>query len=369
MRVVIAPDKFKGSLTSAEAAAAMAEGVLAVYPDASVTVVPVADGGEGTLDAAIAAGADLRPARVSGPLGREISAVWALSGGTALIETARASGLTLLDPSPDTALAATSYGSGQLIAEALAAGVDSIILGIGGSAMTDGGAGALTALGLKILDDAGNPVPPGGAGLLRAASVDASGLDPRLASVQLRIAADVRTPLLGYEGAAAVFSGQKGADSAARDLLEEALGNWARLLREATGIDVDVPGAGAAGGFPSGFLAFTKASLEPGFELLSAFTGLAEALTRCDLVLTGEGSLDEQSRYGKAPLEVAVLARDAGIPVVAVAGQITLTPDQLQEYGIVAAVSLLDVVQRPQDAMAQAEKYVAWATRQVLEGA
>lgn len=369
MRVVIAPDKFKGSLTSAEAAAAMAEGVLAVYPEASVTVVPVADGGEGTLDAAIAAGADLRPARVSGPLGRETSAVWALSGGTALIETARASGLTLLGPSPETALAATSYGSGQLIAEALAAGVDSIILGIGGSAMTDGGSGALTALGLKILDDAGNPVPPGGAGLLRAASVDASGLDPRLASVQLRIAADVRNPLLGYEGAAAVFSAQKGADAAAQDLLEEALGNWARLLKEATGVDVDVPGAGAAGGFPSGFLAFTNASLQPGFELLSAFTGLAEALTRCDLVLTGEGSLDEQSRYGKAPLEVALLARDAGIPVVAVAGQITLSPDQLQEYGIVAAVSLLDVVQRPRDAMAQAEKYVAWATRQVLEGA
>ena len=369
MRVVIAPDKFKGSLTSAEAAAAMAEGVLAVYPDATVTAVPVADGGEGTLDAALAAGAEPRTARVRGPLGREITAVWALSGDTALIETARASGLTLLDPSPETALAATSYGSGQLISEALDAGAGTIILGIGGSAMTDGGSGALTALGLKILDDAGAPVPPGGAGLLRAAALDASGLDPRLAGVELRIAADVRNPLLGYEGTAAVFSAQKGADPAAQDLLEEALGTWARLLQSATGIDVDVPGAGAAGGFPSGFLAFTGASLHPGFELLSAFTGLRDALSRCDLVLTGEGSLDEQSRYGKAPLEVALLARDAGIPVVAVAGQITLSPEQLQEYGIVAAVSLLDVVQRPQDAMAQAEKYVAWATRQVLEGA
>ncbi|MCC3278756.1 glycerate kinase [Arthrobacter sp. zg-Y40] len=369
MRVVIAPDKFKGSLTSAEAAAAMAEGVLAVYPEATVTVVPVADGGEGTLDAALGAGAEPRTARVTGPLGRDTTAVWALSGDTALIETARASGLVLLDPSPETALAAGSYGSGQLIAHALDAGAKTIILGIGGSAMTDGGSGALCALGLKILDRDGNPVPPGGAGLLNAASVDASGLDPRLAGVDLRIAADVRNPLLGYEGTAAVFSGQKGAGAAEQQLLEEALDNWARLLKEATGVDVDVPGAGAAGGFPSGFLAFTGASLHPGFELLSAFTGLDESLTRCDLVLTGEGSLDNQSRYGKAPLEVAARARDAGIPVVAVAGQITLTPDQLQEYGIVAAVSLLDVVQRPQDAMSQAAKYVAWATRQVLEGA
>lgn len=369
MRVVIAPDKFKGSLSAAEAAAAMAEGVLAVYPDADVVSVPVADGGEGTLDAALAAGAEARTARVRGPLGRDVTAVWALNGDTALIETARASGLTLLEPSPDTALAATSYGSGQLIAEALDAGAKTIILGIGGSAMTDGGSGALAALGLRILDDGGAPVPPGGAGLLQAAAVDAAELDPRLAGVRLRIAADVRNPLLGYEGTAAIFSEQKGADPAARDRLEEAMGNWTRLLKEATGVDVDVPGAGAAGGFPSGFLAYTGATLHPGFELLSSFTGLQAALTGCDLVLTGEGSLDEQSRYGKAPLEVALLARDAGIPVVAVAGQITLTPDQLEAYGIVAAVSLLDVVQRPQDAMAQAEKYVAWATRQVLEGA
>ncbi|MCC3289495.1 glycerate kinase [Arthrobacter sp. zg-Y1110] len=369
MRVVIAPDKFKGSLSAGEAAAAMGEGVLAVYPDAEVTAVPVADGGEGTLDAALIAGAEARTARVRGPLGREITAVWALTGDTALIETARASGLTLLDPTPETALAATSYGSGQLISAALDAGARTIILGIGGSAMTDGGSGALTALGLKILDDAGAPVPPGGAALAQAVTLDAAGLDPRLAGVDLKIAADVTNPLLGPEGTVAVFSGQKGADSAAQAVLEEALGNWAGLLKSTTGVDVDIPGAGAAGGFPSGFLAFTEASLNPGFELLSAFTGLDLALTRCDLVLTGEGSLDEQSRYGKAPLEVAARARDAGIPVVAVAGRITLTPDQLQEYGIVAAVSLLDVVQRPQDAMEQAAKYVAWATRQALEGA
>ncbi|UWX97198.1 glycerate kinase [Arthrobacter zhaoxinii] len=369
MRVVIAPDKFKGTLSSVEAAAAMGEGVLAVYPDAVVTAVPVADGGEGTLDAALTAGAQPRTARVRGPLGRDVTAVWALEGHTALIETARASGLALLEPTPGTALDATSYGSGQLIGEALDAGARTIILGIGGSAMTDGGSGALAALGLKILDRDGVPVPPGGAGLMHAASLDAAGLDPRLAEVDLRIAADVTNPLLGRVGTVAVFSGQKGAGPAEMPVLEAALTNWAELLKSTTGVDVDVPGAGAAGGFPSGFLAFTGASLNPGFELLSAFTGLDAALTRCDLVLTGEGSLDEQSRYGKAPLAVAARARDAGIPVVAVAGRITLTPDQLEEYGIVAAVSLLDVVQRPQDAMEQAAKYVAQATRQVLEGA
>ncbi|KAD4059667.1 glycerate kinase [Arthrobacter yangruifuii] len=369
MRVVIAPDKFKGSLSAAEAAAAMGEGVLAVYPDAEVTAVPVADGGEGTLDAALLAGAEPRSTRVRGPLGREVTAVWALTGDSALIETARASGLALLEPTPETALSATSYGCGELIRAALDNGARTIILGIGGSAMTDGGSGALTALGLKILDDAGTPVPPGGAGLLRAASLDAAGLDPRLAGADLRIAADVTNPLLGPEGTVSVFSSQKGADAAAQAVLEEAMRNWARLLESATGVDVDIPGAGAAGGFPSGFLALTQASVNPGFELLSAFTGLDTALTRCDLVLTGEGSLDEQSRYGKAPLEVAVRARDAGIPVVAVAGRITLTPDQLEEYGIVAAVSLLDVAPRPQDAMDQAAKYVSWATRRVLEGA
>lgn len=370
MRVLIAPDKFKGTLSAEEAAAAMAEGVLAVYPEAQVSAVPVADGGEGTLEAALAAGAVPHTARVRGPLDGQVSAVWALRGdGTAVIETARASGLMLVEPTVQTALAATSYGSGELIRAALDAGAREIVLGIGGSAMTDGGSGALRALGLRILDADGAPVPDGGAGLALAAAVDPAGLDPRLAQVRLRIAADVTNPLLGANGTAHVFAAQKGADAAARDLLDDALGNWARLLLEATGHDVDVPGAGAAGGFPSGFLAFTDATLEPGFELISGLTGLADALESADLVLTGEGSLDEQSTYGKAPLEVARRAAARGLPVVAVAGRITLTPQQLQEYGIVAAVSLLDLVREPAEAMTQAARWLTWGTRQALEGA
>ena len=369
MRVLIAPDKFKGSLTAEEAAAAMAQGVLSVYPDADVTRVPVADGGEGTLEAALAAGAQERTVRVRGPLGREVTAVWAMNGTTAVLETARSSGLMLVEPSVQTSLAASSFGSGQLITAALDAGAQEIILGIGGSAMTDGGSGALTALGLRILDDGGNPVPPGGAGLAVAAAVDASGLDPRIKDTTIRIAADVTNPLTGHNGAAHIFGGQKGADSSARLLLDEALGNWARLLREATGVDVDVPGAGAAGGFPSAFLAFTDARIEPGFELIADLVGLAPALAQADLVLSGEGSIDEQSRYGKAPLEVARLAAERGIPVVLVAGAITLSPKVLAEYGVEAAVSLLDLAQGPADAMARAEFYVARATQAALEGA
>ena len=369
MHVLIAPDKFKGSLSAGEAAAAMAEGVLAVYPEADVTLVPVADGGEGTLEAALAAGAEERLAQVRGPLGQPVTAVWALAGSSAVIETARASGLMLVEPSVQTSLAASSYGSGELIAQALTAGATEIILGIGGSAMTDGGSGALTALGLRILDQAGSPVPPGGAGLSLAASVDASGLDPRLSGVSIRIAADVTNPLTGPDGAAQVFGGQKGADSSARLLLDESLERWAALLLEATGVDVNIAGAGAAGGFPSGFLAFTQATLEGGFEVISRLTGLAAALETADLVLTGEGSMDEQSTFGKAPLSVAELARDAGIPVVAVAGRITLSPQVLAGYGIVSAVSLLDLVNDPLDAMAQAKRYVARATQQALEGA
>lgn len=369
MRVLIAPDKFKGSLTAEEAAAAMAQGVLSVYPDADVTRVPVADGGEGTLEAALAAGAEERTARVRGPLGREVTAVWAMNGTTAVLETARSSGLMLVEPSVQTSLAASSFGSGQLITAALDAGAQEIILGIGGSAMTDGGSGALTALGLRILDAAGEPVPPGGAGLAVAAAVDASGLDPRVKGARIRIAADVTNPLTGLNGAAHVFGGQKGADSSARLLLDEALGNWARLLKETTGVDVDVPGAGAAGGFPSAFLAFTDARIEPGFELIAALVGLVPALAQADLVLSGEGSIDEQSRYGKAPLEVARLAAARGIPVVLVAGAITLSPKVLAEYGVEAAVSVLDLAQGPDDAMARAEFYVARATQAALEGA
>jgi glycerate kinase len=374
MRILIAPDKFKGSLTAIEAAAAIAEGALRVYPDAVATQFPVADGGEGTLEAAVAAGYEERLNAVVGPILAPIGAAWALrkdafGGAAAVIETAQASGLAHMEPTPENSLRAHSYGCGQLIAAALDAGATEIILGVGGSAMTDGGSGALRALGLKPLDAAGNVVPLGGGSLADVVALDVSGLDPRLSAVNFRIAVDVRNPLFGTTGAAHVFGPQKGADEDAVEKLDAGLRNWASILREATGRDVNVPGAGAAGGFPASFLAFTRATLEGGFALVAGLTGLAEQLKDADLVITGEGSMDSQSLTGKAPIALADASRELGIPVIVVAGRILVTPEDLAEHGVVAAAQLLDVAASPEDAVANAAKYLTWVTSQVLEGA
>jgi glycerate 2-kinase len=374
MRILIAPDKFKGSLTAAEAAAAIAEGALRVYPEAVATQFPIADGGEGTLEAAVAAGYEERLTAVVGPILAPLGAAWAIRKAgdgkvTAVIETAQASGLADMEPTPANALRAHSYGCGQLIAAALDAGATEIVLGLGGSAMTDGGSGALRALGLKPLDSAGNVVPLGGGSLADIVALDTGGLDPRLSRTTFRIAVDVRNPLYGPSGAAHVFAPQKGADQDAVEMLDAGLRNWASMLREATGRDVNVPGAGAAGGFPASFLAFTDATLEGGFALVAALTGLAGQLDQADLVITGEGSMDSQSLTGKAPIALADAARERGIPVIVVAGRILVTPEDLAGHGVVAAAQLLDVASGPEDAVANAGKYLAWATSQVLEGA
>ncbi|WP_144601012.1 glycerate kinase [Arthrobacter sp. AG367] len=374
MRILIAPDKFKGSLTAAEAAAAIAEGALRVYPDAVVTQFPIADGGEGTLEAAVAAGYEERLNAVVGPILAPLGAAWAIHKAgdgkvTAVIETAQASGLADMEPTPANALRAHSYGCGQLIAAALDAGATEIVLGLGGSAMTDGGSGALRALGLKPLDGAGNVVPLGGGSLADIVALDTTGLDPRLSAATFRIAVDVRNPLYGPSGAAHVFGPQKGGDQDSVEMLDAGLRNWASVLREATGRDVNVPGAGAAGGFPASFLAFTDATLEGGFALVAGLTGLAAQLDQADLVITGEGSMDSQSLTGKAPIALADAARERGIPVIVVAGRILVTLEDLAGHGVVSAAQLLDVASSPQDAVANAGKYLAWATSQVLEGA
>ncbi len=374
MRILIAPDKFKGSLTAAQAAAAMAEGALRVYPDAEVMQFPIADGGEGTLETAIGAGYEERLNAVVGPILAPVGAAWALrqdafGGATAIIETAQACGLAHMDPTPANALRAHSYGCGQLIAAALDAGATDIVLGLGGSAMSDGGSGALRALGLKPLDGAGNVVPLGGGSLAEIAAVDISGLDPRLSAARIRIAVDVQNPLFGHDGAARVFAPQKGADDGGVELLDSGLRNWASVLREATGRDVNVAGAGAAGGFPAAFLAFTGAALEGGFELVAGLTGLAGKLQQADLVITGEGSLDSQSLAGKAPIALAGAAKELGLPVVMLAGRILVSPADLAEYGVVAAAQLVDLAGSPEESLSQAAKLLSRATAQVLEGA
>ncbi len=371
MRILIAPDKFKGSLTAAEAASAIAEGALRVYPDAVATQFPIADGGEGTLEAAVAAGYEERLNAVVGPVLAPVGAAWAFrkTDGVAVIETAQASGLAHIEPTRENALRAHSYGCGQLIAAALDAGATEIVLGLGGSAMSDGGSGALRALGLKPLDSAGNVVPLGGGSLADVVSLDVSGLDPRLAAVTFRIAVDVRNPLYGPDGAAHVFGPQKGADDDAVEQLDAGLRNWASVLREVTGRDVNVPGAGAAGGFPASFLGFTNARLEGGFALVAGLTGLAGQLEQADLVITGEGSMDSQSLTGKAPIALADAARELGIPVIVVAGRILVTMEDLAGHGIEAAAQLLDIAASPEDAVANAAGYLTRATTQLLEGA
>lgn len=371
--MLIAPDKFKGTLSAAEAAQAIAEGVFRVYPDADVDLLPMADGGEGTVAAAVATGFEERLTAVVGPILKPTGAVWALKGTTAVIETAQASGFLLTDQTPEHALRAHSYGCGQLIAAALDAGATEIVLGLGGTAMTDGGTGALRALGLKLLDRHGALLPLGGGPLAEVAAIDVSGLDARLTSVQIRLAVDVENPLSGPDGAAYVFAPQKGADEAGVELLDVGLRNLASLLRQETGADVNVPGAGAAGGFPAAFLAFAgqhigSVGIESGASLVAELVGLEAHIAAADLVVTGEGQIDKQSLAGKTPISVAKAAQAQDKPVVLVAGQFSIDFDELAAFGVVAAASAADAARSVEAAMAEPAKYLTYAASDALNG-
>lgn len=366
----MAPDKFKGTLSALAAAQAIAAGIHRVHPDAEVPLCPLADGGEGTVDAALLAGGTTRTTTVTGPLGDPVDAVWSLDDrGVAVLESAAASGLILVDPTPETARAAHGTGIGDLIRAALDAGAREIILGLGGVAITDGGSGALVALGARVLDADGAPVPPGGSALARAATLDLGGLDPRLATVRLRLAVDVDNPLTGPTGAAAIFAPQKGADAAAVAELDSALIHWAGVLERATGVAADIPGAGAAGGFPAAFVATTAATLEPGSALVADLVGLESALDGADLLIVGEGSLDAQSLGGKAPVAAALRARARGIPVVAIAGIIetaALTPERLAAVGIGRAIALVDLAPSTSAARTDAAHWLSVAGERAI---
>ncbi|MGW5235638.1 glycerate kinase, partial [Streptomyces nodosus] len=318
-RVLIAADKFKGSLTALEVAERVTAGLRRVVPGLEVEALPVADGGDGTVAAAVAAGFVRQEARVTGPLGQEVTAAFALRGDTAVVEMAEASGLGRLPAGVLAPLTATTHGSGELLRAALDAGARTIVFGVGGSATTDGGAGMLSALGARFLDAAGEPVPPGGGGLAGLARADLSGLDPRLASVDLVLASDVDNPLTGPKGAPAVYGPQKGASPDDVAALDAALVHYAEVLEEAVGSRAaeyaGAPGAGAAGGIGYGAL-LLGARFRLGIEVMLDVLGFAPALERASLVITGEGSLDEQTLHGKAPAGVAAAARAAGKEVV-----------------------------------------------------
>lgn len=348
--VVLAPDKFKGSLTAAEVAAAVAAGIRRVRPDARIAAVPVADGGDGTVDAALAAGYDEVPATVAGPTGEPVRSRYARRGARAVVELADASGLVRLPGGRPDPLGATSRGAGELVAAALDAGCTRVVLGVGGSASTDGGAGLLRALGARLLDASGREVAEGGAALADVARVDLGPLRERTRGLELVVACDVDNPLTGDQGAATVYGPQKGADPRQVRELDAALAHWADVLSAATGgsargaRDVrDEPGAGAAGGVGFAALAALGATLRPGIDLVLDLVGFRDRLEGAALVVTGEGALDEQTLRGKAPAGVAAAARAAGVPVVAVCGRSSLAPERLAAAGIGAAYALTDL--------------------------
>lgn len=345
-RVLVAADKFKGSLTAVEVAERVTAGLRRVVPDVEVEALPVADGGDGTVAAAVAAGFERREVRVAGPLGHEVTAAFAVRGDTAVVEMAEASGLQRLPAGVYAPLTASTYGSGELLRAALDAGVRTIVFGVGGSATTDGGAGMLSALGARFLDEEGEPVAPGGGGLAELSRADLSGLDPRLSSVELVLASDVDNPLTGPKGAPAVYGPQKGASPDDVEALDAALAHYAKVLEAELGPKAAeyavAPGAGAAGGIGYGAL-LVGARFRAGIEVMLDVLGFGPALERAELVITGEGSLDEQTLHGKAPAGVAAAARAAGKEVVAVCGRLALPPVELGRAGIRRAYPLTDV--------------------------
>src|SRR6266704_967504 len=316
MRVVVAPDKFKGSATAAEVAAALAAGLRRERPDLEIAEMPVADGGDGTVAAVLDAGFAPVLTTAEGPTGESVHATFALKAGTAVIELADVAGLRRLPGERFAPLTASTYGVGQVIAAALDCGATTIVLGIGGSATTDGGAGMVQALGVRLADERGRDLARGGSVLSDLAAVDLAGLDERIAGVRLLVASDVDNPLLGSDGAAAVFGPQKGASTSDTALLDRALARWSVLTASVTGRDLAAaPGAGAAGGTGFAAMAYFGARLVPGADLMLDLVGFDAALTGAGLVITGEGSLDRQSLGGKAPVGVARAAARHGVPV------------------------------------------------------
>ncbi|MFC5663312.1 glycerate kinase [Kitasatospora misakiensis] len=353
--VVVAPDKFKGTLEAAEAAARIAAGIRRAAPGTEVRELPVADGGEGTLAAALAAGFTRVATKVAGPTGLPVDAALAVRGTTAVVELAQASGLARLPGGRTAPLAAGSYGVGQLIGRAVAQGARRIVLGLGGSASTDGGAGMLQALGISLLDAEGAELPPGGAALRR---LDRIGLGPSartLDGVEVVVACDVDNPLLGPRGAAAVYGPQKGASGEDLVVLEEGLTRFADVVAATVGRDVrEAPGAGAAGGVGFAALAVLGATMRPGIELLLDLLGFDEAVRGARLVVTGEGCLDAQTLHGKAPAGVAAAAARAGVRAAAVAGRVELSEREWRAAGFVAAYALSELGEQPGDGMTRA---------------
>ena len=370
MKIVIAPDSYKGSIYASDAARAMEDGVRRVLPDAEVVLVPVADGGDGTLETLVeTSGGRIITSDVTGPLGETVSAQWGAMGDgvTAVAEMARTSGLALVRLEDRDPLNATTYGLGEVILEALEAGYRRFILGIGGSATNDAGAGMAQALGVRLLDADGAELPPGGAALASLARIDTSGLDPRAVEAEFDVACDVNNPLTGPEGASAVYGPQKGATPEMIEQLDAALANFAGVVKRDLGADVnDVPGSGAAGGLGGGIMAFLGGRLRPGVDIVLDTVDLASRLDGADLIITGEGCMDFQTVYNKAPIGVAKLAGERNIPVIGVSGSLGDGFTDVHEHGIAAAVAITHAPMTLDEATDRVAELIASATEQAF---
>ena len=348
MKIVIAPDSFKGSLTALQAAEAMEAGLRRVFPDVAIEKVPMADGGEGTVQSLVdATDGEILTAQVLDPLGNSIEAEYGVLGDgvTAVIEMAAASGLTLVPPDKRDPRVTTTYGTGELIRAALAQGCRKLIIGIGGSATNDGGAGMAQALGAKLLTASGEQIEPGGGSLAALSSIDLSELHPRITETETVVACDVNNPLTGRQGASHVYGPQKGATPEMIEVLDANLAHFGKIVERDLNKSVGkVPGAGAAGGLGAGLMAFLDASLKSGIDIVIEATQLSKQFAGADLVLTGEGQINFQTVFGKTPVGVAKVAKIHRIPVIAIAGSIADNSDGVYDAGIDA---MIDIVPEP----------------------
>ena len=370
MKVLIAPQAFKGSISAADAAAAMREGVLRVLPGAEVSAVAVADGGDGTLETLVeGSGGEIHRIEVMGPLGERRPAEWGAmgDGATAVIEMARTSGLALVPDDERNPLVTTTFGLGEAILHATQAGFRRFIIGIGGSATNDAGAGMAQALGVRLLDSTGNDLEFGGAALSGLNRIDMSGLDETIRSCNFLVACDVNNPLTGPTGASAIYGPQKGATPEMIERLDAALLHFAEIVKRDLGVEInEVPGAGAAGGLGGGMIAFTNSELRAGVDIVLDTVRLDDYLTGCDLVITGEGSMDHSTIYNKAPVGVAERAKRLDIPVVGISGSLGAGFQDVHRHGIDALAAITPGPMTLDEASDRAAELISNATEQAL---
>ncbi|GAE27728.1 glycerate kinase [Halalkalibacter wakoensis JCM 9140] len=362
MKIVVSPDSYKGSLSSIEVSKSMKKGIQKAISNAEIKLMPLADGGEGTLDTLVTStNGEFISEEVQGPLGDAVIARWGLldSGRTAIIEMAEASGLTLIPKEKLNPLEASTYGTGQLIKSALNKGCKKIILGIGGSATNDGGSGMVAALGVKLLDSQGQELKPGGGSLSQLDRISIDQLDQRIYQTEFIVASDVSNPLCGPEGASYIFGPQKGATPEMVTTLDQGLKQYAEKIKQYLSKDIlNEPGAGAAGGLGAGLITFLNASIKPGIEIILDLLEFEKDVINADLVITGEGKTDIQTSFGKAPMGVGIRAQKHGVPVICVSGSVDPGIEALERHGINAAFSILNQPQTLEEAMANTDQLI-----------